>query len=284
MNGFPKISIIIPSFNVVNTIEKCIQSVLVQAYPSIELIIIDGGSTDGTDAIVKKYSDRITYYVSEPDKGVYDAMNKGIKAASGQWYYFLGADDSLYDAGVLGDIFKEGINHTDCDIIYGNIYVPGQDKFVGEEFSERDWLFKNVCHQSVFYRKDLFERLGLYEPQYKVCGDYVFNLKAYHAGVRWKYIDRLIANFSGEGISHYVFDEKFHEDKEKILYWPFRKYPRKIIYDAKKYYIYNEIRHKSIHKGLKELLKRMYYTGEIVSSLKDGSFWLKERLVAGRKM
>jgi len=284
MKEYPKISVIIPAFNVVDTIETCISSVVQQQYPSVELIIVDGGSTDGTDAVIKKYTDRITYYVSEPDKGVYDAMNKGIKAACGQWYYFLGADDSLYDAKVLSDIFKEGTGYKDCDIIYGNTYVPGRDEFVGQAFSERDWLFKNVCHQSVFYRKALFDQLGLYEPQYKVCADYVFNLKAYHAGVRWKYIDRVIANFSGDGISNYVFDEKFHEDKEKILYSPFRKYPRKIIYDAKKYYIYNEIRHKSIHKGLKELLKRMYYTGEIVSSLKDGSFWLKERLVAGRKM
>lgn len=96
-----KISIITVSYNAAKTIEQTIQSVVNQTYDNIEYIIIDGGSTDGTVDIIKKYEDKIAYWVSEPDKGIYDAMNKGILKASGEYIYFLGADDWLYNESVM---------------------------------------------------------------------------------------------------------------------------------------------------------------------------------------
>ena len=96
MNTPPLITIITVAYNAVKDIENTILSVLNQTYPNIEYIIIDGGSTDGTLDIIKKYEDKISYWVSEPDKGIYDAMNKGIVKANGDYLFFLGADDKEY--------------------------------------------------------------------------------------------------------------------------------------------------------------------------------------------
>ena len=103
-----KISIITVSYNAAKTIEQTISSVVNQTYQDIEYIIIDGGSTDGTMDIIRKYEDRIAYWISEPDKGIYDAMNKGIDVATGDYVYFLGADDRLVDANIIDKISLSG--------------------------------------------------------------------------------------------------------------------------------------------------------------------------------
>ena len=104
MKKFPKITIVTISYNIVTYIEKTILSVVNQTYPNIEYIVIDGGSTDGTLDVIKKYSDKITYWVSESDKGIYDAMNKGIDAATGDWINFMNAGDVFYHNNVIDEI------------------------------------------------------------------------------------------------------------------------------------------------------------------------------------
>ena len=99
------ISVVTVCYNAADTIEKTMLSVLNQTYHDIEYIIIDGGSTDGTVEIIRKYADRIAYWVSEPDKGIYDAMNKGIKVATGEWINFMNAGDEFVDANVLDKLF-----------------------------------------------------------------------------------------------------------------------------------------------------------------------------------
>ena len=113
-----KFSIITVTYNSVNSIEKSIRSVLAQSYPDREYIIIDGGSKDGTVDIIRHYSDRINYWVSEPDKGIYDAMNKGIKIATGDYLIFMNADDVFADTEVLQKV--AGLIKADADVIYGN--------------------------------------------------------------------------------------------------------------------------------------------------------------------
>ena len=114
----PLISVVTVSYNAVSVIEQTIFSVINQTYPNVEYIIIDGGSTDGTVDIIKKYADKITYWVSEPDKGIYDAMNKGIELATGEWINFMNAGDSFYSFSILELIFGQTIFSN--DIIYGD--------------------------------------------------------------------------------------------------------------------------------------------------------------------
>lgn len=103
------ISVVTVCYNAADTIEKTMLSVLNQTYHDIEYIIIDGGSTDGTVEIIRKYADRIAYWVSEPDKGIYDAMNKGIKVATGEWINFMNAGDEFVDEGVIEKLFRIGL-------------------------------------------------------------------------------------------------------------------------------------------------------------------------------
>ena len=103
------ISIVTVSYNAVLTIEQTILSVINQTYPNVEYIIIDGGSTDGTVDIIKKYEDKIAYWVSEPDKGIYDAMNKGVVVATGEWINFMNAGDIFTDGDVIDKLFHQNI-------------------------------------------------------------------------------------------------------------------------------------------------------------------------------
>ena len=111
----PLISVVTVSYNAVTTIEKTILSVINQNYSNIEYIVIDGGSIDGTVDIIKKYADKITYWVSEPDKGIYDAMNKGIIVATGEWINFMNTGDTFYNENVFSEIFE--LNSYTEDVI-----------------------------------------------------------------------------------------------------------------------------------------------------------------------
>ena len=105
MKETPKISIVTVTYNCKDTVEKTIQNVLKQTYPNIEYIVIDGNSTDGTKEIIERYADRLAYWVSEPDKGIYDAMNKGIKAATGDWILFRNSGDYFFEPSTVEKVF-----------------------------------------------------------------------------------------------------------------------------------------------------------------------------------
>ena len=117
------ISIVTVSYNAVLTIEQTILSVINQTYPNVEYIIIDGGSTDGTVDIIKKYEDKIAYWVSEPDKGIYDAMNKGVVVATGEWINFMNAGDIFTDGDVIDKLFHQNIIINRVGIVFGDTLV-----------------------------------------------------------------------------------------------------------------------------------------------------------------
>jgi glycosyltransferase involved in cell wall biosynthesis len=260
-----------------------LQSVAEQRFSDFELIIVDGGSTDHTLDIIREFKDQMNLqYISEPDEGVYDALNKGIKMARGQWLYFLGTDDRLIDKNILSDIFATIDQSGEFDVVYGNIFSEKNNRVVGSTWSHEDWLFKNVCHQGIFYKSILFDTYGLFEIKYKVCGDYAYNLMLWHAGTQWRYINRVIAFFGGQGLSHTQFDSNFHDDKEAILFQPYAHLPKRTLYEAKKYFIYNEIRFKDFWKGIFLLVKLIFYTGNTTYHLRHGAFWIKERILASR--
>lgn len=116
------ISIVTVSYNAVLTIEQTILSVINQTYPNVEYIIIDGGSTDGTVDIIKKYEDKIAYWVSEPDKGIYDAMNKGVVVATGEWINFMNAGDIFTDGDVIDKLFHQNIIINRVGIVFGDTF------------------------------------------------------------------------------------------------------------------------------------------------------------------
>jgi glycosyltransferase involved in cell wall biosynthesis len=197
----PKISVIVVVFNGVETLEKTIISVLRQTYNNVELLIIDGGSTDGTLDILKNNKSNNLFWVSEPDKGIYDAMNKGIQKALGDWIFFLGADDHFYNNQVLETIFSKS-NYESMDLIYGNVKSDSYRGIYDGEFNFEKLLQKNISHQSIFYNKDIFRKIGFYNLKYKTHADWDFNLRCYeNKEVKIKYIDTIIAEFGKGGVS-----------------------------------------------------------------------------------
>ena len=210
----PLVSIITATFNAEKDLEQCILSVLEQDYPHFEFIIIDGGSTDGTLDIIKKYDDRIAHWISEPDNGVFDALNKGIKLAHGEWLFFLGADDRLADRNVLKRIFSKP---RSSKLVYGNVRWGKAGKIYDGKYSKVKLFHQNICQQAIFYHRDLFRKLGGFDTEYCIAADWVFNMKAFGQRLTKPiFIDTIVADYSADGISTNQKDPVFSPDREKI--------------------------------------------------------------------
>lgn len=187
-NNKIKISVVTVCYNAVDTIEETIKSVINQSYDNVEYIIIDGGSTDGTADIIKKYSDQIAYWVSEPDNGIYDAMNKGILLATGDYINLMNSGDSFADENVIASFVK--IIPSEADIIIGNtIYkfknssllrVPGDLNKLKEK--------QPFCHQSALISR-MYQLNHLYDTSFKITADYNFFYNSYY---KWKAIYQFI--------------------------------------------------------------------------------------------
>lgn len=175
----PKISVVTICYNSVQFIERTIQSVLSQTYPNIEYIVIDGGSTDGTKEIIEKYSSKISYWCSEKDGGIYDAMNKGIKKATGEWINFMNSGDSFVSANVLTDVMSEQIEDNICVVYCDVIYDCGdyEEKIICDGL--KDITNKMVfCHQSCLIRTSIHKERP-FSLKYKIAGDYDFFYNLY---------------------------------------------------------------------------------------------------------
>lgn len=195
------ISIIIVVYNAAKTLQTAMNSVLQQTYKNIELVIIDGGSVDGTLDILKKNPNENIKWISEPDKGIYDAMNKGIRISSGEWLYFMGADDELFDNKIFENIFKES-DLKDIEFLYGNVKRGDNKKPYDGEFNYTKLLKKNISHQSILYNKNIFEKNGSYNVRYKTHADWDLNLRCFeNKSISIKYIDKIIARFGTGGLS-----------------------------------------------------------------------------------
>jgi glycosyltransferase involved in cell wall biosynthesis len=211
----PLVSIITAVYNGNAAIEKTIKSVVNQNYPNFEYLVIDGGSTDGTVETLKKYNNVIDYWVSEPDKGVYDALNKGIDLAKGEWLYFLGADDRLADEDVLSFIFSKP---PKSKMLYGNVVWGKTGRIYDGKFSKMKLCYKNICHQAIFYHRDLFRILGKFELNYPFWADYLFNMQAFAAKeVKPIFVNKIVAVYSIEGISSRTADHVFEKDRAILI-------------------------------------------------------------------
>lgn len=203
----PLISIVTVCFNAVNNIEETILSVISQSYENIEYIIIDGGSTDGTVDIIKKYESKIHYWISEPDKGIYDAMNKGIDKAIGEWINFMNAGDSFCDNNTVEQCVLSIKNNSNTDIIYGDtIAIFKNGKFLSTP-KNINLLNKHTvfCHQSSFIKTSVASKYK-FDVKYKILADYNLFRKLYFSNYIFKYINIPISNYEAEnGISSTMF-------------------------------------------------------------------------------
>jgi glycosyltransferase len=205
-----RISIITVCYNRKVTISKSIESVLNQTYPTIEYIIIDGNSSDGTQKIIEAYGDKITTYISEPDKGMYDAINKGIQLATGDVIGLMHSDDTFYDNEVVAKIVKAFEEHNSIDGVYGDgIYVTNdaEERLVrnriGGEYNlkriKQGWL---PLHPTVYFRKSCFEKYGLYNLDFKIASDTEFLIRyLYKHKVKMHYLNTYVATMKMGGLS-----------------------------------------------------------------------------------
>ena len=224
-NKQPLITIVTVSFNAISTIEQTISSVINQTYPNIEYIIIDGGSTDGTVDIIKKYTDKISYWVSEPDKGIYDAMNKGIHLAKGKWINFMNSGDTLYDNMVIEKVIDKA--NLDSDIIYGNTNIllsHGEYIIKPQTISSKNYM--PFGHQAVFSNTKLMKKYA-FDINFKICADKKFFYTAYKNNAKFEYIDINISNYEAEdGVSannmpQIVYEIGLIEGKTENILWKF---------------------------------------------------------------
>ena len=207
----PLVSIIIATYNAALHLQACLHSIVEQAYPAIEVLIVDGGSTDGTLSILKEHNVHIAKWISEPDKGIYDALNKGIKMASGQWLYFLGADDRL-----LPGFSRLAAQIKDPDTLYyGNTTANGP-LFTGK-FSAYRLAKYAINHQAIIYPAKVFKKYT-YNIQYRVFADYALNLQCWGDGsIKKQYLNIDIAWYNLTGFSAVAADELFKKDKPRLI-------------------------------------------------------------------
>lgn len=212
MNTNYKVSIITVVYNGVKTIEQTIQSVLRQTYKNIEYIVIDGDSTDGTQQMIEKYADNISYYISEKDDGLYYAMNKGIKRATGEIVGIINADD--WYAGDAVESMVSFFMQNDVGLAYGKI-LRVLENDTEEIYSnmplESIWYQMPLPHPSVFVRKDLYDKMGGFNVNYRVASDYELMLRFYTEQVKFGYVDKVIAYYREGGFSSIRRNESYKE-------------------------------------------------------------------------
>lgn len=233
----PLITVITVSYNAVSTIEETILSVINQTYPNIEYIIIDGGSTDGTLDIIKKYENKISYWVSEPDRGIYDAMNKGIDKATGEWINFMNCGDSFYSNNVIKDVFYKA--SPSSDIIYGdtNIILKIGNYIKKASITTKE-NYMPFGHQASFSRTSLMKLLG-FDINFKICADSNFFYKASIQNYKFEYVDIIIANYDAEnGFSSIkavdlIYEKGIIEGKNNNILWKLKFYLFKFKFNLK---------------------------------------------------
>lgn len=203
-----KISLITVAYNAQNTIDRCLASIMRQKFNNIQYIVIDGGSTDGTVKIIEKYLDKIDFFVSEPDNGIYDAMNKGISMATGDVIGTLNADDYLADDAILSNIASI-FETKPVDVLYGDLdFVDNNNKVVRKWRSGkyREGLFNwgwMPPHPTFYCRRELFRKSGVYRLDYGSAADYELMLRFIHAGkARVYYLQKVMIKMVTGGVSN----------------------------------------------------------------------------------
>ena len=210
-----KVSIITVVYNNKECIEGCINSVLNQSYENIEYIIVDGGSTDGTIDIIERFKDKISIFISESDKGIYDALNKGVVRASGDVIAILHSDDKFCNFHVISNVINH-MNALNSELCFSNIVIVDNDfqkilRYYRANHFKR-WMFRTGWmppHPSCFINKSIFNEFGLYSLNYKIAGDFDFLVRIFYSrDINWGYLNRITVKMRQGGVSNDGFSSK----------------------------------------------------------------------------
>ncbi len=196
----PLITVVTVVYNGGSYLEETILSVINQTYPNVEYVIIDGGSSDGTLDIIRKYEHVIDYWVSEKDEGIYDAMNKGICAATGEWVNFMNAGDCFYSADTVALLFN---NRSYIEnVIYGGVLIRYADfsRIQRSGNTKNLWKGMQFCHQSAFVRTDI-HRTAKFNIKNRLAADLEFFYGAYKKGVGFRQVDAVVSSVTAGGLS-----------------------------------------------------------------------------------
>lgn len=201
----PKVSVITVCLNAAETLEDTFISVANQAYDNIEYIVIDGGSTDGTLDLIHKYEKHISYWNSSPDSGIYDAINNGLARCTGELIGIINADD-WYDAGAVQAVVRAFAANPKAGVFHGALTLVYPDKRIKQVFPsarQTDRLRRSMIihHPTCFIRRDVYEKWGRFNLQYKIAADYELLLRFYSQGVRFQAIEQSLASMRTGGIS-----------------------------------------------------------------------------------
>jgi glycosyltransferase involved in cell wall biosynthesis len=255
----PVVSIIVVTYNAAGVLPNCLNSILAQTYKDYEIVLIDGGSQDGTIDIINTYNEKIGYWVSEKDEGIYDAMNKGIRASRGEWILFLGADDVLYSENVLQEVFKNK-SFENISFLYGEIKLKSSGKIYGGSRTYSQLVENNISHQAIFYRKDLLEQFGYFNTRYKVLADYDMNLRIFRDDTIGKtFVSVIITLFNDKGTSNMVIDKHFFYDQ--LQYFSHSGEYMESSPELQKYFFFtgfSAILQKQWRLGIKDLKKSLF--------------------------
>lgn len=240
-----KISIITVVYNNAQTIRDAIQSVLSQDYPNIEYIIIDGGSSDGTLSIINEYKEQISYFISERDNGLYDAMNKGIRVSTGEIIGILNSDDLYANQKVISDVIMRFKINSDLSILYGDlVYV----KYSNVSKTIRTWksiayydkYFEHANvppHPSLFLKSNIFERVSLFNLDFKLAADYEFMFRLLKLNsFKTQYVNQTFVKMRLGGTTNKSLSNILKQNKEIFKAWringktpPFYFFPLKFL-------------------------------------------------------
>ena len=211
----PLFSIITPVLNGKAGLEKTIASVLAQPPGLAEYLVLDGGSTDGTVSLLAAQPEQVRW-VSEPDGGVYDAMNKGIGLTAGEFVYFLGAGDTLRP-GILAEVAAQ-IPRRPLTYFYGNVYAEAYGRVYNGRYSPWKLSRLNLCHQAVFAHRSIFAQVGVFDPRYAIMADHVWNMKVFGDPAITKiYSDLVIADYAAGGLSQQRPDPQLALDRLALI-------------------------------------------------------------------
>lgn len=273
----PKLSIITINYNNLDGLKKTIESVSSQTCKEFEYLIIDGGSTDGSVAYIESKSDAIDYWISEPDKGIYNAMNKGIELATGEYILFINSGDHLFSNKVVKSAEKYLQSY---DVIYFNLQIISEDKrfkihSLPDKLKFSDFFIDSWPHPSTFTKRELFDKVGLYDENLKIFSDWKFMILAlFKYQCSYLKVDEILSTFYLGGVSSQtdLFGERNQVLKEffngYVLDYQELYFNRKIV-SANRFKMLQEIERTVVGKKLISLLFRVYIVLFSKRKLKD---------------